>query len=117
MDGEFEIGHGGRVGRGSTGFKASFPTSLSGAEVGVTVSPVKTLTFKVSEDEDRMIRLLAEREQLSLSEYLRRRAIGHAGPAESFALETCPNTGARVFSGASGKLTSESVKAMLADFP
>jgi hypothetical protein len=80
---------------------------------------VKTITFKVNDEEARLIRSLAKREQTSLSEYLRRKATGMpAGQALPQKL-LCPHTGAMVFSAVpdQGLLTTQSVRQMLADFP
>ena len=78
-----------------------------------------TLTFKVSEDEARLIRSRAKKERLSLSEYLRRRASGSLPTARKPRQVRCAHTGALIFSGADDHtpLTTESVRALLADFP
>jgi hypothetical protein len=80
---------------------------------------VKTITFKVNDEEARLIRSLARREKTSLSEYLRRKATGiPAGQAQPERV-LCPHTGAMVFSAMPGRgsLTTEAVRQMLADFP
>lgn len=86
---------------------------------GVTVLPVKTISFKVSDDEARLIRSLAKQERVTLSEYLRRRAKGeerNAGPPQRV---RCEFTGAMIFAPLAGQapLTTESVREMLSDFP
>lgn len=77
-----------------------------------------TLSFKVSDDEARLIRALASRERLSLSEYLRRRASGVGEPALPERVK-CELTGAKIFSPPPGQppLTTAAVKEMLGDFP
>lgn len=80
---------------------------------------MKTLTFKVSDDEARLIRSLARREKLTLSEYLRRRASGANGGTGIPRRVKCKFTGALIFAPLAGypPLDSESVREMLADFP
>ncbi len=80
---------------------------------------MQTLTFKVNEDEAFLIRSLAQREKLTLSEYLRRRATGAAEPSGGPQRVRCPFTGAMIFAPLSGQapLTTESVREMLSDFP
>ncbi len=58
-----------------------------------------TLTFKVSDEEARLIRFLARQEKVTLSEYLRRRAAGRADPKEATVPRRirCPRTGALIF--------------------
>ena len=84
----------------------------------ITVLPMNTLSFKVSDDEARLIRALAKRERLSLSEYLRRRASG-VGDSGLPGRVRCELTGATIFEPAIGQppLTTVAVKEMLADFP
>ena len=87
--------------------------------LGNTVIPVKTITFKVSDDEARVIRSLAKAERTSLSEYLRRRATGSATPAEKPRRVRCEFTGAMIFDASPGlaPLTTKTVREMLVDFP
>ncbi len=83
------------------------------------VIPMKTITFKVNDEEASLIRSLARREKTSVSEYLRRKATGiPAGQALPQRM-LCPHTGAMVFSGMPGQepLTTGSVRQMLAEFP
>ena len=77
-----------------------------------------TLSFKVSDDEARLIRALATRECLSLSEYLRRRASGAGEPALPERVR-CELTGATIFAPPAGQppLTTAAVKEMLGEFP
>jgi hypothetical protein len=80
---------------------------------------MKTLTFKVTDDEARHIRSLCKRQNLSLSEYLRRRASGADFEAAAPALVRCEFTGAMIFAPPPGltPLSTDSVREMLADFP
>jgi hypothetical protein len=77
-----------------------------------------TLSFKVSEDEAREIRLQAKAAGITVSEFLRRRAMGkeQGGTVEKV---RCEFTGAEIFAPLSGAepLTTEAVREMLADFP
>lgn len=77
-----------------------------------------TISFKVTEDEARRIRQLAEREHISQSEFLRRRAAGSDVGGEIKTLR-CRLTGATIFEAAPGNLplTTEEVKQILSDFP
>lgn len=79
---------------------------------------MKTISFKVSEDEARIIRSRARGERLSVSEYLRRRAAGEERPG-GIGTRTCEFTGAEIFAPAAGSspLTTERVREILADFP
>lgn len=80
---------------------------------------MKTITFKVSDDEAQMIRAMAKAEQASLSEYLRRRAMNAAQPVAITQRVRCEFTGAMIFDASPGlpKLTTKTVRGMLADFP
>jgi hypothetical protein len=80
---------------------------------------MKRLSFKVSEDEARLIRIRAKREQVSVSEYLRRRASGLASKRPTLRLIRCPKTGAMIFAPLDGEssLTTETVRELLTDFP
>ena len=80
---------------------------------------MQTLTFKVSDDEARLIRSKARREKLSLSEYLRRRAGGGKGTTRVPDRVRCEFTGAMIFAPLPEQppLDTESVREMLADFP
>lgn len=79
---------------------------------------MKTISFKASEDEVRRIRQLARQERVSLSEYLRRRALG-MGNLLAYERVKCEFTGADILKpvGALPPLTTEAVRKMLADFP
>lgn len=78
-----------------------------------------TLTFKVTEQEARLIRANARKERLSVSEYLRRRARMPAVPARKPAKVRCPHTGAMVFAPPDDQppLTTDAVRELLSDFP
>jgi hypothetical protein len=80
---------------------------------------MKTLTFKVTEDEARAIRAKARQEKLTLSEYLRRRAIKRSSPTAKPGLIRCSRTGAMIFGPLPGEppFTTDSVRQLLADFP
>lgn len=72
---------------------------------------MRTIRFKVTEDEVR-------RERLSLSAYLRSRAAGTPA-GEAVGKVRCKFTGAEIFSSPAGAapLTTETVREMLSDFP
>jgi hypothetical protein len=77
-----------------------------------------TMTFKVRDEEAQIIRRQAKAAGITVSEFLRRRAL----PPEQIKpreLVKCKYTGAMVFKGAPGDipLSNESVKEMLSDFP
>jgi hypothetical protein len=76
---------------------------------------MKTLTFKVTEDEERSIRQEARRAGISISEFLRQRIRG----AGAVKVVKSRNTGAPAFACATDTppLTTQSVRDMLADFP
>ncbi len=78
-----------------------------------------TITFKVSEDEARLIRSRAKKEQVSVSEYLRRRARSAASSFRKPRQVRCAHTGAMIFSAPENqaRLTTESVRELLSDFP
>jgi len=77
-----------------------------------------TLTFKVRDEEAALIRRQAKASGLSVSEFLRRRALP-AEPNRPRELVKAKYTGAMVFKGHPDDipLTNESVKEMLVDFP
>jgi len=78
-----------------------------------------TLTFKVTDEEARLIRSRARKERVTVSEYLRRRASLPLVPAGKPAKVRCPHTGAMIFAspGYQPPLTTEAVRELLADFP
>lgn len=79
---------------------------------------MKTISFKVTDDEAHRIRQFARRERLSLSAYLRSRAAGNPAGG-TIGKVRCKFTGAEIFSAPAGAepLTTETVRDMLADFP
>jgi len=80
---------------------------------------MKTISFKVNDDEARLIAMRAREEGLTVSDYLRRRATGTRTPGGEPKLVRCEQTGAMIF-GALPELpplTTESVRDMLAEFP
>jgi len=78
-----------------------------------------TITFKVSTDEARRIRAEARRKKMTLSEYIRRRALSDGKSSSHMRRVRCSHTGATIFSSPSGAgpLTTETVREMLSDFP
>ena len=78
-----------------------------------------TLSFKVNAEEARTIRVQARKEGVSVSEFLRRRACFRMPPPQKPAHVRCPHTGAMVFGAAAHlpRLTTETVRELLADFP
>jgi hypothetical protein len=80
---------------------------------------MKTLTFKVTDEEARVIRALAKQEELSLSEFLRRRSGASAVASESPRRMICPHTGATIFAPLPSHppLTTHEVRQLLSDYP
>ena len=87
--------------------------------MGITVLPMATLTFKVTDREARLIRSRARRERVTVSEYLRRRASISLAPASKPAKVRCPYTGAMIFASPHDQppLTTDAVRELLSDFP
>jgi hypothetical protein len=79
---------------------------------------VKTISFKVSDDEARQIRSLAKHQRLSVSEYLRRRAVESPQQGEVAKIR-CEFTGAQIFAAPAGEipLSVAETRRLLADFP
>ena len=82
-----------------------------------------TITFKVTPQEAARIRRLARRERTTVSQFLRRRAT-QSGSAptvdvKGYRIEISPVTGLPVMAAPPGTppVTSEEIKALLADFP
>ena len=78
-----------------------------------------TISFKVSEEEARLIRSRAAREGVSVSEYLRRRAnVAMSAPAPP-RLVRCARTGAMIFGALDDQmpLDTPTVRELLSDFP
>ena len=81
---------------------------------------MKTMSFRVTDDEARMIRSLAKREKLTLPDYLRRRATSAPDTKPAGVRRTrCNHTGATIFAASPElpPLSTESVRKMSADFP
>ena len=78
-----------------------------------------TLTFKVTDEEARLIRSRARTERVTVSEYLRRRASLWLVPARKPAKVRCPHTGAMIFASPDNQppLTTDAVRELLSDFP
>jgi len=78
-----------------------------------------TLTFKVTMDEARRIRAKARGNRMTLSEYVRGRALSNGKSSGHVRQVRCGYTGAKIFSSPAGgrPLTTETVREMLADFP
>lgn len=80
---------------------------------------MKTISFRVSDDEARRLRMRAKEAGTSLSQFLRM-TIGLESPAKrNPAFTTCRHTGARIFAPLPGspKLSTARVRKLLADFP
>jgi hypothetical protein len=82
---------------------------------------VPTITFKVTEREAARIRELARREGMTVSEFLRRRAVAVAatGAAGDYRVVQDPLTGLPVMVApeAMAPVSSEQIRALMADFP
>ena len=79
-----------------------------------------TITFKVSTREAARIRELARREGLTVSEFLRRRAITPSqAPAGEYRITLDPTTGMPVMEAPDGTptVTSAQIRALSTDFP
>ncbi len=78
-----------------------------------------TLSFKVTDEEARLIRARAGRDGVSVSEYLRRRAnVALSAPAPPRRVR-CPRTGALIFGALDDQppLDTATVRELLSDFP
>ena len=78
-----------------------------------------TISFKVDEREARTIRLQAQREGVSVSEFIRRTARLAVTPPQEPRTVRCRHTGAKIHAGGESlpPLTTEAVRGLLADFP
>ncbi len=80
-----------------------------------------TLTFKVTDREAARIRELARREALTVSEFLRRRAVANTtgAPVSGYRIIKDPLTGLPMMEAPTGtaSVSSEQIRALLADFP
>ena len=86
---------------------------------GITVIPMETLTFKVTEDEARAIRAKARLEKVTVSEFLRQRALDRPAQKTKARFMRCSKTGAMIFAALRDEvpLTTDSVRQYLAEFP
>jgi len=80
---------------------------------------MKTLSFKVTDQEAEEIRRLAREAELSVSEFLRKRARGEALEPTPIQVVECGFTGSMAFAGGPElpPLTTDAVRQMLSDFP
>ena len=78
-----------------------------------------TISFRVSDEEARLIRSRARNEGITVSEYLRRRARLQMPSARPPRLVRCRHTGAMIFAPPDDQppLTTAEVRELLADFP
>ena len=80
-----------------------------------------TITFKVTSRDAARIRALARREGLTVSEFLRRRAVATAvaGPEGAYRIARDPLTGLPVMEAPPGMglVSSEQIRALMTDFP
>jgi hypothetical protein len=78
-----------------------------------------TITFKVTEEEARLIRSRARKERVSVSEYLRRRTNVSESASRKPGKVRCRYTGAMIFAAPENQppLTTEAVRELLSDFP
>ncbi len=80
-----------------------------------------TITFKVSQREAARIRELARREGVTVSEFLRRRAVAPGGEGQpgEYRIVKDPVSGLPVMQAPTGMppVSSEQIRALLADFP
>jgi len=78
-----------------------------------------TISFKVSNDEARLIRSQAKKQGISVSEYLRLKASAPISAPRKPRRIRCPRTGAMIFAAPENQppLTTELVREILSDFP
>ena len=78
-----------------------------------------SMTFKVTDEEARLIRARAKKERVTVSEYLRRRASLALTPVRKPVKVRCPHTGAMIFAAPDHQppLTTDAVRQLVADFP
>lgn len=78
-----------------------------------------TITFKLNPQEAARLRLAAQRDRISVSEFVRRQIREGFIPTAKVRKVTCPHTGAKIFSPVDDvpPLTTRNVKSMLNDFP
>ena len=101
-----------RVGQGRT--------TLAGFGLGYYGNTMPTITFKVTAREAARIRELARREGVTVSEFLRRRAVASVLPAAGpYRIIEDPVTGLPVMEAPAGMqpVSSTQIRALMADFP
>lgn len=83
---------------------------------GITM---KTISFKVSPEEEREIKSRARQQRLTVSQFLRQQATAPLRSVPPLELRLCPVTGAMIFAPAESlpPLNVETTRQMLADFP
>lgn len=93
--------------------------TLDGGKAGNTVLRMPTLTFKVSEEEARVLRAKARAENTTLSAFLRSRVLEVASPRQRLTVRRHPVSGLPYDAGGRGRdvVTRDTIKALLADFP
>ena len=87
--------------------------------MGHTARPLPTLTFKVTTEEARQIRWAARGQWLSVSEFLRRKAMDVPEAPSKIPRRTCLQTQAVLFAPCPDlpPLDSQAVRDLLGDFP
>ena len=95
------------------------PSNLTEEPQGITVLPMQTITFKVPEEEAKYIKEEAQNNNLSISEFIRRKIRNQSEENEPVREVFCPITRTTIFAGSQDLplLTSKSVEKILADFP
>jgi hypothetical protein len=85
----------------------------------ITVIRMPTLTFKVSDDEARLLRARARAEKTTLSAFLRARVLDATPARRKIVMRKHPVSGLPYDAGAGKRavVTRAAVKALLADFP
>jgi len=79
---------------------------------------MKTISLKVTEEEEIYLKRQAKKNRLSVSEYIRRQACRPSAKQDLSQTTICEKTGVEIFvGGARGTLTNEDVAEMLSDFP
>jgi predicted transcriptional regulator len=75
-----------------------------------------TLSFKVSNEEARLIRALARAEKTTTSAFIRKRALGTPAKRKAKLIKD-PVSGLTVDAGSGRKVTQAEIATLLADFP
>lgn len=95
-------------------------SNLTANIYSITVLPMQTITFKVPEEEAKYIKEEAQNNNLSISEFIRRKIRNQSEEEYEPVKEVfCPITKTTIFAGSQDlpPLTSESVEQILSDFP